>query len=91
MATKVRINGTEVSPESLDSNMQPVRKRPITVHAMELLYPAEVETLEGTMTGNPGDFLMRGVQGEHYVCRRDIFLSSHEQAPLTVLRGSTVP
>lgn len=37
-----------------------------------------VPTLEGTMLGRQGDMLIRGVQGEWYPCRRDIFLRTYE-------------
>lgn len=33
----------------------------------------EIETLEGTMTAKPGDYVIRGVKGELYPVRQDIF------------------
>jgi len=33
----------------------------------------EVETLEGLMKGRAGDYLVEGVDGELYPCRREIF------------------
>jgi hypothetical protein len=38
----------------------------------------EIETLEGTMRGNRGDWIIRGVQGELYPCRADIFEQTYE-------------
>lgn len=38
----------------------------------------EIETLEGTMTARPGDFIIRGVQGEFYPCKSDIFAATYE-------------
>jgi hypothetical protein len=38
----------------------------------------EVNTLEGIMTGNAGDYLMMGVSGEYYPCAQDIFEKSYE-------------
>lgn len=32
-----------------------------------------IETLEGTMTGLPGDYIIKGVKGEFYPCKPDIF------------------
>lgn len=32
-----------------------------------------VKTLEGDMSAGPGDYLIRGVKGELYPCRKDIF------------------
>ena len=38
-----------------------------------------IETLEGTMTASPGDWIIRGVQGEFYPCKPDIFEATYEQ------------
>lgn len=40
----------------------------------------EISTLEGTMTGVQGDFIIRGVQGELYPCKPDIFAATYEPA-----------
>ena len=37
-----------------------------------------IETLEGAMTARVGDFIIRGVKGEHYPCRGDIFRETYE-------------
>jgi len=39
----------------------------------------EIETLEGTMTAQPGDWIIRGVQGEFYPCKPDIFAATYEE------------
>ena len=38
----------------------------------------QVRTLEGTMTCVPGDFIIKGVEGEFYPCRRHIFLKTYD-------------
>ncbi|MFF4026971.1 hypothetical protein ACFYY5_29385 [Nocardia elegans] len=38
----------------------------------------EIETLEGTMTANVGDWIIRGVAGEFYPCRSDVFAQTYE-------------
>ena len=40
----------------------------------------EVETLEGTMKGSPGDFLCMAKTGEVWPVKRDIFLGSYRPA-----------
>jgi hypothetical protein len=35
-------------------------------------------TLEGDMTASPGDWIIRGVQGEFYPCKPDIFATTYE-------------
>jgi hypothetical protein len=39
-----------------------------------------IETLEGVMVGNVGDWIIRGVQGEFYPCKPDIFEETYEVA-----------
>ena len=41
----------------------------------------EIGTLEGTMCANVGDWIIRGVKGELYPCKPDIFAATYE--PLT--------
>lgn len=40
----------------------------------------EIETLEGTMTAKPGDYIIKGVNGEFYPCKPDIFEATYEPA-----------
>lgn len=37
-----------------------------------------IETLEGNMTVNIGDYIIKGVQGEFYPCKPDIFEKTYE-------------
>ena len=37
-----------------------------------------IETLEGTMSADAGDFIIRGVQGEFYPCKPEIFEKTYE-------------
>lgn len=37
-----------------------------------------VDTPEGTMTANLGDWIIKGVQGELYPCKPDIFAETYE-------------
>jgi hypothetical protein len=40
----------------------------------------QIKTLEGVMIGNPGDYIIRGVSGEFYPCKPDIFAKTYEPA-----------
>lgn len=40
---------------------------------------AEIITLEGVMHANFGDFIIKGVKGEIYPCKADIFYSTYEE------------
>lgn len=37
-----------------------------------------IHTLEGVMTASPGDYIVRGVDGELYPCKPDIFAKTYE-------------
>lgn len=38
-----------------------------------------IHTLEGDMLASPGDYIIRGVQGEFYPCKPDIFEQTYEK------------
>ena len=37
-----------------------------------------IPTLEGVMTASPGDWIIRGVKGEFYPCKPDIFAATYD-------------
>jgi hypothetical protein len=39
-----------------------------------------IETLEGVMRASVGDWIIRGVQGEFYPCKPDVFEATYEPA-----------
>lgn len=42
----------------------------------------KIDTLEGVMTASAGDYIIKGVQGEFYPCKPDIFEKTYEEAHL---------
>ena len=64
--------------EQVDGMMGCV-KRPIIVHAKRIDEEFRVETLEGNYKqGKPGDYLMRGIDGELYICDGSIFEKTYD-------------
>lgn len=55
------------------------RKKPIIIYAKQMDKPFEVKTLEGTMMGKAGDYLIIGVKGEEYPCDKEIFELSYDE------------
>ena len=45
----------------------------------KMLIGIAIDTLEGTMMVNYGDYIIKGVQGEFYPCKPDIFLKTYEE------------
>jgi hypothetical protein len=39
---------------------------------------AKIDTLEGLLTATPGDWIIRGVKGELYSCKPDVFALTYE-------------
>ena len=62
-----------------DATFKQYRKKPVVVFATKMEEEFEIETLEGVMRGNAGDFLIRGVKGEFYPCKPDIFTATYEE------------
>lgn len=48
--------------------------KPIRTHYLS------INTLEGTMLADPGDWIIRGIKGEFYPCKPDIFEQTYESA-----------
>lgn len=40
--------------------------------------PVVIETAEGAMKASPGDWIIKGVKGEFYPCKPDIFAATYE-------------
>ena len=38
----------------------------------------EISTLEGVMLARPGDMIIKGVAGEFYPCKPDVFAATYE-------------
>jgi patatin-like phospholipase/acyl hydrolase len=49
------------------------KKNPIAIRCIQIDEPFEVETMEGTLRGKPGDYLMVGVNNELYPCSKEVF------------------
>ena len=44
-----------------------------------------IQTLEGVVWASPGDYIIRGVAGEFYPCKPDIFAATYEPAEVVTL------
>jgi len=59
--------------------MKKYRKKPIIIEAEQQKGVFTVHTLEGKMVGQPGDYLITGIDGEKYPCKREIFEKTYEE------------
>lgn len=56
------------------------RKKPLVIEAYQTKIRLLIPTLEGNHIASPGDFIIRGVDGECYPCKPDIFVETYEPA-----------
>ena len=69
------------------------RKKPVVIEATQWFKVGDhpnvrqyngnfgwIDTLEGGHIVTPGDWIITGVQGEHYPCKPDIFEKTYEPA-----------
>ena len=63
-----------------------VTRNEIITHSFGKHYPedawCEIKTLEGTMIARTGDYIIRGVKGEIYPCKADIFEATYTKNPV---------
>ena len=57
------------------------RKKPVVVDAYQTDREMNIETLEGVMHAEPGDWIITGVNGERYPCKPEIFEKTYEPVP----------
>lgn len=59
--------------------MKDCMKKPIVVKHKQIDKDFRVESLEGNYKhGKPGDYLMRGIEGELYICDGPIFKKTYD-------------
>ena len=59
--------------------MAKYRKKPVIVGAYQTDKEMDIETLEGIMHADVGDYIITGVKGERYPCKPDIFEATYEK------------
>lgn len=72
------------SIEYNDSEVAEFMNQPIWVRTVPNGEPQgrtyiEIPTLEGVMEANVGDWIIKGIKGEFYPCKPDIFSATYEQ------------
>lgn len=63
----------EISTEIDENKFMKYRKIPVIIEAYQTDEEVFIKTLEGTMKANKGDWIIKGVNGEIYPCKPDIF------------------
>ena len=55
------------------------RKKPVIIDAIQMTREFTIDTLEGYVKGDAGDYLITGIEGEQYPCRERIFHQTYER------------
>lgn len=64
--------------DSITSNVTTLRKCDYKIYSIDEAY-CEIRTLEGVHRCNGGDYIIKGVKGELYPCKADIFEMTYEE------------
>lgn len=62
-----------------NDKFQKFRKIPVVIEAYQTNVEMEIETLEGVMKADKGDWIIKGVKGELYPCKPDVFAMTYEK------------
>jgi len=62
-----------------ESTVKKYQKKPLIVEAYIATEEEYIETLEGTMKANIGDYVITGVKGEKYPCKPEVFQETYEE------------
>ena len=77
----IQFNGKNAEEIEQWSNNN-VKSGPISEDTLSRAY-LEIETLEGTMTAQTNDYVIKGVNGEFYPCKPDIFEKTYDSEVTT--------
>ncbi|OBZ18282.1 hypothetical protein A8L34_01470 [Bacillus sp. FJAT-27264] len=61
-----------------EKSVRKFRKKPIVVEAYQAVSEMIIQTLEGPLRAEPGDWIITGVKGEQYPCKPDVFDRTYE-------------
>lgn len=78
------MNDRKVIGKIEEDKFQDYTKKPVTIQAYQTEEELEIETREGVMKANKGDFIIKGVEGELYPCKPDIFAKTYTKTNDTI-------
>ncbi len=75
----IKVGDREIHGLDAEPKWAKFRKKPVVIDAFKTEKELKIPTLEGEMTANPGDWVIRGVKGEVYPCKPDVFQQTYEK------------
>lgn len=62
-----------------------MKQEPIRINYEDKTNPyIKIETLEGTMKAFVGDYIIKGINGEFYPCKPDIFAKTYKEIEIKI-------
>jgi hypothetical protein len=77
----MQFDGTVESADAIMEWNAPYQPPPSRITFTPSIPALNVQTLEGLMRADVGDYIIRGVRGEFYPCKPDIFALTYEPVP----------
>jgi hypothetical protein len=74
---RIERKGIEVTEKNISGGRLYVKK-PLPIQAKQIDQTFWVKSLEGDHQGKEGDYLVRGIKGELYICDKEIFEETYE-------------
>ena len=79
----VEIDAIQLHMSNMDGLITQMRRDGYEVESfsqppMQAISGIRIKTLEGTMEANFGDYIIKGIQGEYYPCKPDIFDKTYD-------------
>lgn len=68
-----------INKKICEEKFEKFRKIPVVIEAYQTDVEMEIETLEGTMKADKGDWIIKGVKGELYPCKPDVFEMTYKK------------
>lgn len=76
---KFRKKPVVIEAVQFDGTLESIACMPIASVSQDFTSDScQIETREGVMTADKGDWIIRGVKGEFYPCKPDIFEATYE-------------
>lgn len=76
----VVIRAVQWTGDNFDEICEFVKDQPVTLYKNDFGFTRLViETLEGDMRAEVGDYIIQGVHGEYYPCKPNIFAETYEE------------
>jgi hypothetical protein len=66
------------NPNSVQESPKWVRDGTKLIHIIDDYFELTISTLEGELTVSPNDYIVKGIYGEVYPCKPNIFEASYE-------------